>query len=323
MKITRCLPDVALPGGVVRLQVEGLSGLADLTVSVGGVSAEILGAASDFVTIRVPETRNGDVSLTSDGDEATSEIRLGRLLAEELHCVANPIVDTAGDIYVTFSGSRGESVPFGVFVVRPDGAKEPFLGDITNPTGLAFGPDGLIYISSRHSGTVYRSTFDKQIEKYVDGLGIATGIVFDSQGNLLVGDRSGTIYRVTPGRDVASFCELEPSVSAYHLAIDAEDRLFVTGPTLATQDTVYRVDPSGKVENFFKGFGRPQGLAFDPAGILNLAGSYRGRKGVFRVFADREPERIVASPMLVGLAFARAGKPLYLTDGARLFSVEV
>lgn len=323
MKITKCLPSVALPGGIVRLEVERLSEPLGLNVSIGGIDAEVVGAAPDFVTIRIPETSSGDLLLRSDGHEASLAIRLGRQLADELHCVANPIIDAAGNIYVTFSGSRGESVPFGVFIVTPDGTKEPFLGDITNPTGLAIGPDGLIYISSRHSGTVYRSTFDKQIEKYADGLGIATGLVFDSKGNLFVGDRSGSIYRVSPEREVAPYCELEPSVSAYHLAIDSEDRLYVTGPTLATQDTVYRVDTSGKVEPFFKGFGRPQGLAFDQSGILNLVGSYRGRKGVFRVFGDREPERIVAAPMLVGLAYALSGKLLYLTDGARLFSVEV
>jgi sugar lactone lactonase YvrE len=323
MKITRCLPNVALAGGIVRLEVESLSKPLDLNVSIGGIDAEIVGAAPDFVTIRIPETSSGEILLHSDGHEANSVIRLGRLLADELHCVANPVVDASGNIYVTLSGSRGESVPFGVFIVTPDGTKEPFLGDITNPTGLAIGPDQLIYISSRHSGTVYRSTFDKQIEKYAEGLGIATGLVFDSKGNLLVGDRSGSIYRVSPEREVSVYCELEASVSAYHLAIDSADRLFVTGPTLATQDTVYRVDSAGKVEPFFKGFGRPQGLAFDRSDTLNLVGSYRGRKGVFHVFEDREPERIVASPMLVGLAYARSGKLLFLTDGPRLFSVEV
>lgn len=323
MKIRKCLPEVALPGGVVRLQVESLEGSLGLNVSVGGVDAEVVGAAPDFVTIRIPDTSSGDLLLRSNGFEATSDIRLGRPVADELHCVANPVIDSEGNIYVTLSGARGESVPFGVFVVRPDGTKEPFLGDITNPTGLAIGPDGLIYISSRHSGTVYRSTFDKRIEKYADGLGIATGIVFDSRGNLLVGDRSGSIFRVSSDREVALHCELEASVSAYHLAVDAEDRLYVTGPTLATQDTVYRVDASGNVESYFKGFGRPQGLAFDSDGALNLVGSYRGRKGVFRVLQDREPERLVAAPMLVGLAFARSGGELYLTDGPRLFSVSL
>ncbi len=307
----------------MRVEMEDLSEPRGLRVSVGGVDAEIMGAAADFVTIRIPETSGGELHVRSNGSEAAAVIRLGRLLADELHSVANPVIDAAGNIYVTLSGSRGESVPFGVFRVTPEGMKEPFLGDITNPTGLAMGPDGLIYISSRHSGTVYRSTFDKQVEKYADGLGIATGLVFDSKGNLLVGDRSGPVYRITPERDVAVFCELEPSVSAYHLAIDAEDRLYVTGPTLATQDMVYRIDPSGTVEPFFKGFGRPQGLVFDRSGTLNLAGSYRGRKGVFRVFHDREPDRFIASSMLVGLVYAHSGNLLYLTDGPRLFAVEV
>ena len=68
-------------------------------------------------------------------------------------------------------------MPFSVFVVSPDGTKEPFLAEITNPTGMAIGPDGCLYVSSRHTGAVYRSTFDKQVDKYVEGLGLATGLV--------------------------------------------------------------------------------------------------------------------------------------------------
>jgi sugar lactone lactonase YvrE len=172
-----------------------------------------------------------------------------------LHAVANPVVDQQGNVYVTYSGARGESVPFGVFMVSSDGTKSPFLGDITNPTGLQIGPDGFLYISSRHTGTVYRSSFDKQVEKFADGLGIASGLAFDSQGSLFVGDRSGIIYRVTPDREVSVFCELEPSVSAYHLSMDGNDVLYVTGPTLATQDSIYQIAQSGEVTTFFKGLG--------------------------------------------------------------------
>ena len=282
-----------------------------------------MSAASRHVTVRVPETDHDHLVVSAGGNQASAEFKIGRVLADELHPVANPAVDQAGNIFVTFSGSRGESVPFGVFVISPKGDKEPFLGDITNPTGLAIGPDGLIYVSSRHSGAIYRSTMDKQVEKFADGLGIATGIVFDSLQNLLVGDRSGTIYRVSPTREVSTVCELEPSVSAFHLSIDRSDNLYVTGPTLASQDCVYRILPDGTVEEILKGFGRPQGTAFDSHGVLHLVGSFRGRKGVFRLEEGQVPELLVTSPMLVGLAFDPTGKILYLVDGSRLFRVDL
>jgi sugar lactone lactonase YvrE len=169
---------------------------------------------------------------------------------------------------------------------------------------------------------VYRSTFDKQVEKFVDGLGIASGLTFDSQGNLFVGDRSGIIYRVTPERNVSLFCELEPSVSAYHLALDSEDFLYVTGPTLATQDVIYRISPTAQVQAFVRGFGRPQGIAFNPEGNLQVTGSYRGRKGVYTLIGGT-PELTIAAPMLVGLAYAPSGEVLYLVDNERLYRVDL
>jgi sugar lactone lactonase YvrE len=257
-----------------------------------------------------------------EGGEAVW-LNIASVVAEELHPVGNPALDDQGNVFVTFSGTRGEKVPFGVFMISREGAKEAFLGDITNPTGLVIGPDGHLYVSSRHTGTVYRSSLDRQVEKFADGLGTATGLAFDSKGNLFVGDRGGTLFRVSARGKVEPFCELEPSVSAYHLAIDRDDYIYLTGPTLATQDCVYRISPEAEVEVMFKGFGRPQGLAFDPSGRLCVTGSLKGRKGVYR-FVDGSPELLISSPMLVGLAFGEGVEaPLYLADNERLYRIDL
>src|SRR6266481_4546130 len=50
-------------------------------------------------------------------------------------------------------------------------------------------------------------------------VGVATGIVFDPEGNLYVGDRSGTIFKVSRQRQIYVFATLESSISAYHLAL--------------------------------------------------------------------------------------------------------
>ena len=145
--------------------------------------------------------------MVHSGSEVRAELKVGRILGSELHPVANPVLDSLGNLYVTFSGSRGEKAPVSIFVFYPDGSRHPFLADIINPTGIVIGPDDCLYITSRHNSTVYRSTLDKQVEKYSEGLGLATGLAFDSKGNLLVGDRSGTIYKVTPQRELSVFCE--------------------------------------------------------------------------------------------------------------------
>ncbi len=322
MKIRSVVPPVALPGGVVRIELTGLKDPLKIKVTVGGVPADILGLSSTAVTIKVPPTNRKDGIVIHNHGKVQAELKVGHIIASELHPVASPVIDSLGNIYVTFSGSRGENVPVSVFVFYPDGSRHPFLADITNPTGMVIGPDDCLYVTSRHTSTVYRSTLDKQVEKYAEGLGLATGLAFDSTGNLLVGDRSGTVYKVSPERELSVFCELEPSVSAYHLAVDSQDRLYVTGPTLATQDFIYQISPQGEVEVFFKGLGRPQGIGFDLEGNLQVTASYRGKKGLY-TFRNGKPEWTLSGPMLVGFVHDNSRKKLYLVDSENLYRIDL
>lgn len=305
------------------MELEGLEDPRGLRVEIGDAEAECIGASSTALTVRVPyEASKEGIRVYAGEQQARSRLRVGQLIAGELHSVGNPVVDAPGNVYCTYSGTRGEKVPFSVYIVEPGGQKQAFLADITNATGLVIGPDQKLYISSRHAGVIYRSTFDKQVEKYAEGLGIATGIAFDSKGNLFVGDRGGYIHRVTPGRETSVVCELEPSVSAYHLAIDPEDVLYVSGPTLSSQDSIYRLLPDGRPEVFFRGFGRPQGLTFDPSGNLQIVASYRGKKGIY-TFKSGEPRLTVAAPMLVGLTYNVDKSVLYAVDNANLYRFQM
>ena len=320
-RIKAVKPVMALPGGTVRVEVEELGDPSEVRVEVGGIKADIVGASSQHLTVRIPQGC-GDGLVVRGEDEDRFDLKVGQVLASELHSVANPVVDSKGNVYVTVSGARGEKVPFSIFVISADGNKDPFLADVINPTGLAIGPDDCLYVTSRHTGVVYRSTFDRQIEKYVDGLGLATGLVFDSQQNLLVGDRGGKIYKINSNQEISVLCDLEPSVSAYHLAVTPEDALFVTGPTLATQDCVYQISPEGQCDVFFRGFGRPQGLGFDGPGNLQVVASWKGSKGLY-TFSNGVPELTVSGPMLVGFAYNHEGNLLYLADGANLYRINL
>jgi sugar lactone lactonase YvrE len=155
-----------------------------------------------------------------------------------------------------------------------------------------------------------------------DELGVATGIAFDREGILYVGDRRGTIYRIERNGEPRRFCRLEPSVAAYHLAFDAEDNLFVTAPSLASVDPVYRVTRDGETEVFLKGFGRPQGMAFDDEGNLYVTEGLAGDSGVYRISPGGEADRIVTAPPLVGLAFDGKGGAA-LAGTSAVFQVEL
>src|SRR5207253_7092110 len=149
-----------------------------------------------------------------------------------------------------------------------------------NATSIAFDREGQMYVSSRHDGTVYRIAPNGTMSAYAEGMGVATGIAFDREQNLYVGDRSGTVFKISRDRQIFVFATLEPSVSAYHLAFGPKGDLFVTGPTTSSFDSVYKIDPHGSVSIFYRGLGRPQGLAFDVAGNMYVAASLGGKRGI-------------------------------------------
>ena len=173
-----------------------------------------------------------------------------------------------------------------------------------------------MYVSSRHDGTVYRVAPNGTMSAYAEGMGVATGIAFDREQNLYVGDRSGTIFKIGKDRQIFVFATLEPSIAAYHLAFGPSNDLFVTGPTTSSFDAVYRVDPHGTVTNYFRGLGRPQGLAFDAEGNLYVAASLSGKRGIVKISPQLKATLEVAGQGLVGLAFAPGRSVILATTSA-------
>jgi sugar lactone lactonase YvrE len=244
------------------------------------------------------------------------QIRVAVPIAENLHPVTNPALDAEGNIYVTFSGSRGQKVPVSIFKIDTNYNVKPFLSDLMNATSIAFDRNGQLYVSSRIDGTVYRVAPNGTMSSYAEGMGVATGIAFDRAGNLYVGDRSGTIFKIAPDRQIFVFATLEPSVSAYHLAFGQRGDLFVTGPTTSSFDCVYKVDVQGNVSTFYRGLGRPQGLAFDQEGNLYVAASLAGKRGIVKINPAGQANLEVSGSGLVGLAFAPGRSAVLATTNA-------
>jgi sugar lactone lactonase YvrE len=329
-RILRIDPRLAVPGGELAIDCEKID-TSEWSVCwtwFAGVPASLVAMTPRRVLAIVPDVKqSGPVDVTVEGRGGRSDpvsVLVAKRLAEDLHPVANPAFDPDdGSILVTRSGSRGEQLPVTIFRIDVSGEVSEFSGDITNPTGIAFDSTGQMFVSSRMDGNVYRITPFKEAVAFARNLGIATGIAFDAADTMYVGDRTGTIYKVNGIGEEIAWAQLEPSVSAYHLAVGPDQSLYVTGPTVASFDSVMRIDPDGKVSVFYKGLGRPQGLAFDAAGSLCVAASLRGRRGIVRISPDgKDAEMFVAGMNLVGLAFNATGD-LAIASTDSLYSLQL
>jgi sugar lactone lactonase YvrE len=316
-------PPYAIPGGEIVINCENfeLNHTEGYGCFFDGKAARLIGAASNRILAIVPEnfdTCDVEIYLESGGERSESyNIVVGKKLADNLHIVTNPAIDPNDDsIILTRSGSRGQQLPVTLLRLEHNGLLNEMPAEMLNPTGIAFDKNGELYITARADGEVCRIIGDEETVPYASDLGIATGIAFDRNGVMFVGDRSGTIYRVTGFGNAESFAILEPSVSAYHLAFGLDDKLYVSAPGLSSFDAIYRIDKEGFDEIFYRGLGRPQGIAFDRDGNLYAAACLQGRHGIVKISDDGQAEIFIAGMNLVGLCFTRRGELIAATNDA-------
>jgi len=279
-------------------------------VKIGDVPARAVYASSSTISVLVPPGLDGGrTTVRVEGlSGETAFVEVGAMLATGLHQVDNPVFDREGNLYVTYSGSRGQEVPVSIFRVSPSGRRESFVSGIVNPTSMTFDARGNLYVSSRFEGSVYRVKPDGTYEAIATDLGIACGLAFGRDGMLYVGDRSGTIFGMKADGTTTSIAMLPSSVAAFHLAVGPDEAIYVTGPTLGPYDFVYRIDPrDGSVDRMYSGFGRPQGLAFDSQGALYVIEALAGWSGLYRLRSEDRPELVLAGQGLVGVAFDPTG----------------
>lgn len=327
--IKNITPRQALPGGEISIEMEGFrveSGASSACYIAGTVS-RIIASSSSRILAEVPsdiiDFTEASVQVES-GDEFSNEglVKVAGLLADEMHMVASPAIDPKDDaIILTRSGGRGQQLDATLFRLETEGYLDELPVEIMNPTGIAFNPEGELYVTNRAAGIVFRIEGAEDAVPFATGLGIATGLAFDSGGVMYVGDRSGTIYRIDSDGIPDSFARLEPSVAAYHLAFSPDGRLFVTSPGLASSESIFAIDREGNVETFFRGLGRPQGIAFDTDRNLYSAACYAGKRGIVKITPDGSTaELLVSGNGVVGLCFSRKGEMIVAT-GDSIYSL--
>jgi sugar lactone lactonase YvrE len=320
-KIISVSPRFAITGGEVSIKCEGFQINSDNNFAVffDGQPARIVSASSTHILAIVPEnfdTTEVEIYLENGGKRSEPyNIVVGKKIAEDMHIVANPAVDPKnGAIILTRSGGRGQKLPVTLFRLESDGYLQEMSADVLNPTGIAFSNGGNLFVTNRADGEVYRINFDEEVVPFASQLGIATGIAFDKNSSMFIGDRSGTIHKISKVGEVESFARLEPSVAAYHIAFGTDGKLYVSAPQLASFESVWQIDEFGEVRIFYRGLGRPQGIAFDTNGNMYIAACLRGKRGIVRITPDREAELIVAGMNVVGLCFTKQGEMIVATN---------
>ncbi|HSQ24555.1 MAG TPA: hypothetical protein VLN44_09095 [Pyrinomonadaceae bacterium] len=325
VRITRVDPAAGISGGEVTVAYAGVTpeGSRGLGILFDAKPAHITALGRGRALVSIPElSAEGPIEivvLTAEPRASSAaNFIIGRKLTGGVHPVANPTFDPRdGSLYVTRSGARGEHVPVSIFRVARDGTVEEFCSDVMNPTSIAFGRTERMFVTSRFDGTVYRVTPERQLVAFAANLGVATGLALNAAGEMFVGDRGGTIFRINEIGEAKPWAQHEPSVSAYHLAFGPDAALYVSGPTVSSFDSITRFDEDGHASPFYQGLGRPQGLAFDRAGNLYVAASLRGRRGIVTISPDGSDAQLsVAGMNIVGLAFGPEGEMVVATNEA-------
>jgi len=319
-RITSIAPAHAITGGRVAIIGSGFPVAPELPgVRVGAQTARVVFASSSELDILVSTDESGPVTVYVEGAVDPATLSLGVSVATGLHQVDNPVVDREGNLFLTYSGTRGQQVPVSIFRVGVSGTRESFSSSVTNPTSMAVSPDGQLFVSSRFEGAVYRLNDDGSAELFAPDLGIPCGLAFAPDGSLFVGDRSGTVFEVGKSGQARTLATLPSSIAAFHLALGA-DGLYVTAPTFSARDVIYRITLDGAVSVVYSGFGRPQGIAFSPDGTLHVVEALAGASGVYRLAGGEPPELIVAGPKLVGLAFG-AGRDMIVCSSDTAYRI--
>jgi hypothetical protein len=246
-----------------------VSGVADVDVAEDGELYFVQGGGIDpysdlFASVWSTAVEGPSYSLWTAHPYAN--LGLYEFLNDPACCDVNPnpygiVAGDDGDVYVADAGANvvyhvAADGTISVFAVMPripvDPAFELFPDTDFVPTGIAWGPDGALYVGgltgfpfAEGTAMVLRledtdddgSIGDDEWEVYADGLTTVTGIAFDNNGDLIVSEfRSGlpldnpeSMGRVVRMTDAGGWEVLADGlISPTYLAVGWDNTIYVT-----------------------------------------------------------------------------------------------
>ncbi|MCX7665349.1 MAG: SMP-30/gluconolactonase/LRE family protein [Gemmataceae bacterium] len=177
-----------------------------------------------------------------------------------------------------------------------EGAKlEKLWGDGEFTEGPCLGPDGCIYFSDIGNRIMKFDPETKKVTEFRNPSGRSNGLKFDKEGNLYAceGASKGGNRRVsiTPPKGepktLADKFDGKKFNSPNDLILDAKGRVYFTDPRYGGDEkreidteSVYRIDPDGKVSLVTKDVEKPNGIVISPDGkTLYVADNNPAEKG--------------------------------------------
>ena len=98
--------------------------------------------------------------------------------------------------------------------------------------------------------------------------------------------------------------------------VDTAGTLYVSGPMLSSNDAIWAIDPNGSARAWYRGLGRPQGLALSREGDVYVAACLHGQRGLVRISPQGEAALVLAGANIVGVAFSPLGSTILATNEA-------
>jgi gluconolactonase len=164
--------------------------------------------------------------------------------------------------------------------IVPKNAKlEKLWGEGSFTEGPAYGPGGFVYFSDIGNRIMKYDPKTGKTAEFRNPSGRTNGLIFDAKGRLIACEGANT-----GGKRRISITELDGTVKALadnwmgkkfnspnDLTIDTKGRVYFTDPRYVGDEpreidteSVYRIDPDGKVTQIIKDVEKPNGIAVSP-----------------------------------------------------------
>ena len=204
---------------------------------------------------------------------------------------------------------------------QPRWPRHSFVTGILNATGLTFNPGGDLFVTSRAEGGVYRVDAAEQFTQYVEGMGVATGAVFDAE------EISSSATAAGPfSKSIRSARSLFMPRQAQRRRLSSRHQrrrhAFCHRPY-----TFFEPTPSGLHRApAIPAVSRPRASARRPSparATFTLAACLHGRHGWRPRHAGRQSFLVLAASNLVGIAFSPLGTAILTTNEAVMVDLGV